>query len=393
MPAFEVMDVLAAARRRDARVEGDSSLEPTCHLEVGQPAAPTPPAVLAAAADALGGHLGYTDTAGLTELRSAISEFHARRSGTPALEDRVVVTSGASAGCVLALAAIADPGESVVTFEPGYPCYANIAHALGLATLPVHLDSSTDYRPTPALLDDAADGHGTTSRIAAVVVASPSNPTGTVLDAAELEALANWCDRRGATLVVDEIYHGTAEDELASAAGHDTTVVVQSFSKYFCMTGWRLGWLVLPPHLVRPVERLAQNLYLAPHTLSQHAALAAFDATDDLDALAHRYATNRRILLEALRTAGVTDIAPAVGAFYVWANLGAWGDSADLSRIWLDELGVAVTPGGDFDRVVGDRFVRFSVAGSTETVTDAARRISGWLASDERAIRVDGMNQ
>lgn len=403
MPAFEVMDVLAAARRRDEEVVQDPSLEVTCHLEVGQPAAPTPRAVLAAAADALRGPLGYTEASGLAELRSRIAGFHQRRSeqhelpirnavypsaGSPKRspqvhEGQVVVTSGASAGCVLALAAIADPGETVVTFEPGYPCYSNIAHTLGLATLGVHLDSSSGYRPNPGLLDDAVDAYGTASRIAAVVVASPANPTGTVLDACALESLAGWCHQHGAHLVVDEIYHGTAEGHLASAAGHNDAVVLQSFSKYFCMTGWRLGWLVLPPHLVRPVERLAQNLYLAPHTLSQYAALAAFDATDELDALAHLYATNRRILIDSLRSAGVTDIAPADGAFYVWADLGPWGDSAELSRSWLAELGVAVTPGGDFDSVAGNRFLRFSVAGSTETVTDAAGRLSTWLAAHQ----------
>lgn len=385
MPAFEVMDVLAAARQRDVRVEQDPSLAPTCHLEIGQPAAPTPPAVLAAASEALEGHLGYTDTVGLSELRSAIADFHGRRGGPHVPDDRVVITSGASAGCVLAFAAIGDPGDTVVTFEPSYPCYSNIAHALGLATLTVHLDSSTGYRPAVSLLDDAVAGHNAPSRVAAVVVASPANPTGTTLDAATLESLADWCTRQGATLVVDEIYHGTAEVQLASAAGRDDTVVLQSFSKYFCMTGWRLGWLVLPSHLVRPVERIAQNLYLAPHTLSQHAALAAFDCTDELDALTQQYAANRRVLIDALEDGGVTEIAPSEGAFYIWADLGAWGDSSELSRIWLDQLGVAVTPGGDFDSLSGSRFMRFSVAGSTDSITEAAARVSRWLASNEPA--------
>lgn len=386
MPAFEVMDVVAAARRRDEAVKRDPAMSPTCHLEVGQPGAPTPQAVLDAAAASLEGTLGYTDTIGLAELRTRIAEFHQTR-GAPGVHDgRVVVTSGASAGCVLAFAAIADPGETVVLFEPGYPCYASIAHALGLSTLSIHLDSSTRYRPTPELLERSLGELEPGSRVAAVVVASPSNPTGTVLDAEDLESLVTWCRQLGCTLVVDEIYHGTAERRLPSAATHDDAVVIHSFSKYFCMTGWRLGWLVLPERLVRPVERLAQNLYLAPHTLSQQAALAAFDCTDELDALAHRYGANRAILIDALKAAGVTDIAPAQGAFYVWADLGAWGDSSDLSLTWLDDIGVAVTPGGDFDRSLGHRFVRFSVAGPTDVIITAAERLSAWLAANAPVV-------
>lgn len=381
---FEVMDVVAAARRRDLRALGDTTLEPTLHLEVGEPAAPTPQAVLEAAATALEGHLGYTDTCGLPELRSAIAAFHSARGAPAVTADRIVVTSGASAACVLALAALGDPDETVVVFEPGYPCYANIARLLGLHPLQVHLDASTGYLPTSQILDEAVAECPTASRVAAVVVGSPSNPTGTVLERTLIDQLAGWCSQRGATLVVDEIYHGTADRVLPSAAARSDTVVLQSFSKYFCMTGWRLGWLVLPGNLVRPVERLAQNLYLAPHTLSQHAALAAFGITGELDSLAHGYAVNRRILTDALRSVGVHDVAPAAGAFYVWADLGRWGGSSELARAWLDEIGVAVTPGADFDHLRGDRFIRFSVAGSSETVTEAAERLTGWLRAHRR---------
>jgi len=217
------------------------------------------------------------------------------------------------------------------------------------------------------------------------VVASPANPTGAVLRPEELDALADWCARSGTRLVADEIYHGITEGRPApTAAGVPDAVVVQSFSKYFCMTGWRVGWLVLPPELVRPVERLSQNLYLAPPTLSQHAAAAAFDATDELDAHVERYAANRHRLVAALADGGITDVAPAEGAFYVWADVGRLGASGDLCARWLDELAVAATPGTDFDPAGGDRFVRFSVAGSRAEVDDAAERLGAWLAAAGR---------
>ncbi len=227
---------------------------------------------------------------------------------------------------------------------------------------------------------------GAETRLDALVVASPSNPTGTVLSDSELGALHRWCAGRDTTLVVDEIYHGTASATSATAAAFDDAVVVQSFSKYFCMTGWRLGWLVLPEELVRPVERLAQNLYLSPHALSQEAAIAAFDACEELDSHASTYQRNRDVVMDALRGCGVEDIAPAQGAFYVWADLSAWGGSGELCRRWLDEIGVACTPGGDFDPPRGERFVRFSVAGSTAEIDTAVRRLTGWLAEHPREV-------
>jgi aspartate/methionine/tyrosine aminotransferase len=256
--------------------------------------------------------------------------------------------------------------------QPGYPCYANILEALGVQPVAVPVAADTGYRPTTAALDavDPLDG---------LVVANPSNPTGSVLDDGELASIAEWCDRHGTRLLVDEIYHGIAERPLPTAAAHPGAVVVQSFSKYFCMTGWRLGWLVLPESAVRPVERLAQNLFLAPPTLSQAAAMGAFDALAELDLHARRHGTNRRILVDALRHAGVDDIAPAEGAFYVWADMSAWGDSRSLCGTWLEDLGVAATPGVDFDPERGERYVRFSVAGATEEIEEAARRLDPWL--------------
>ena len=375
---FEVMDIVAAARRRDA-FAASTGADPVLHLEVGQPSAGPPEVVLDAARRGLDTALGYTDALGTTELREAIAGFHRRRDSTDVPADRVVVTSGASAGCVLAFAALCDPGERIAVFEPGYPCYRNTAEALGIEVRSIALDPRSGYIPSPAQLDQAmAEG----PPLRAVVVASPSNPTGTALGEDALNALHEWCHDHDATLVVDEIYHGTATTPLPSATRFEDTIVVQSFSKYFCMTGWRLGWLTLPEALMRPVEALQQNLYLSPHALSQVAALAALGATDELDAHAYSYAANRATLTEALREAGVNSIAPAHGAFYVWADLGAWGTSDDLCTRWLEEIGVAATPGRDFDSHSGDSFVRFSVAGSPREIGAAAERLGSWLTDN-----------
>jgi aspartate/methionine/tyrosine aminotransferase len=364
------MDIVAAA--------ADGSRQPVLHLEVGQPTAPPPRAALEAARGALDGPLGYTDSLGTPELRSAISQHYATRDSVRVPPGRIAVTAGASAGCVLAFLALCDPGDRILVFEPGYPCYRNIAEALGVVVQSVNLGAESGYVPTAGHCEAAVATGGPAT---AVVVASPSNPTGTALDEASLAALHDWCGANDATLVVDEIYHGTSTATLPSASRFDDAVVLQSFSKYFCMTGWRLGWIVLPEELVRPVEALAQNLYLSPHTVSQAAALAALGDTGELDALARTYLSNREALSSALADAGVTRIAPAHGAFYVWADVGRWGDSTALCRRWLEELAVAATPGSDFDSTEGAAFVRFSVAGSPEQVVEAADRLRSWLLS------------
>ncbi len=381
IPAFEVMDTVRAARERDETVRtAESALPETCHLEVGQPAAGPPAVALRAAQAAMAAPHGYTDSLGMPELRSRIAEFHRERHGTEVDPERVVITSGASAGCVLALAALADPGDAVVVTEPGYPCYANTARVLGLEVVTARVDSSTGYRLTPDVLDAAPLDAGP----AALVVASPANPTGSVLTRSDLADLHRWCEDRGTTMVVDEIYHGTSSERLPSATGFPDAVVMQSFSKYFCMTGWRLGWMVVPEQLVRPVERLSQNLYLAPPTLSQWGALAALGATRELDELATSYRSNAKILEDVLRSHGVVDIAPAEGAFYVWADLGEFGDSTELCSRWLREIGVAATPGHDFDGHRGHRFVRFSVAGDAELINEAAARLDRWFTTAPR---------
>jgi aspartate/methionine/tyrosine aminotransferase len=291
----------------------------------------------------------------------------------------VVVTVGASGGVALTFLAAFEPGDRVAVPAPGYPCYRNMLHAFGVEAVPIRCGPETRFQPTPELLDAAGPLHG-------VVVASPSNPTGTMLPPEDLAALVAWCDDRGARLVSDEIYHGITFDRPATTAlaASDRVVVVNSFSKYFSMTGWRIGWMVVPEDLAVPVERLAQNLFIAAPTLSQHAAVAAFDCHDELRALVDRYAVNRRILLDGLTTAGFDRLAPADGAFYVYAAVDHLtghhpaDDAQALCATWLRELGVAATPGIDFDPFEGGHHVRFSFAGDPATMTEAVSRLATW---------------
>ena len=364
---FYVMEVMSAAAERE-RAGGD-----VLHLEVGQPSTPAPETVLTAAAAALvSDRLGYTGALGIPELRERISRHYLDRYGIEVPPERIAITVGASGGCVLAFLAAFDAGARVAVTEPGYPCYRNMLEAFDIEVVGLPIGAETRYAPTPDMLDPALDG---------LVVASPSNPTGTVLTAAELQGIAEHCRRHNIRLISDEIYHGIEHTHPATtAAGFPDAIVVQSFSKYYSMTGWRLGWLVLPPDLVRPAERLAQNLFISAPTLSQLSGVAAFDATPELDRNVARYRTNRDVLVAALRDAGITRIAPADGAFYVYADVSALTDDAqELCRIWLEELGVAATPGIDFDVPRGHRFVRFSCSESTADVIEAARRLSAWI--------------
>lgn len=367
---FYVMEVMKAAARRQA-AGGD-----VLHLEVGQPSTPAPRGVLAAATQALqSNRLGYTDANGVPELRSRIARHYLDRLEIAVNEERIAVTVGASGGFVLATLAAFDEGDRVAMTRPGYSAYRNILRALGIEVVEVPVGPETRFNPTPDHLEELLPLDG-------LVTASPSNPTGTILTETELADLTNFCEGHGIRLIADEIYHGiTYGDKPAptALAGSDHAVVVQSFSKYFSMTGWRLGWLVLPEELIRPVERLAQNLFISPPTLSQLAGVAAFDCTEELDVNVARYATNRQILIDGLVGAGIDRIAPADGAFYIYADVThLTNDSKELSRQWLEQIGVAATSGIDFDPVDGHRFIRFSYAESTADVTEAADRLSRW---------------
>jgi aspartate/methionine/tyrosine aminotransferase len=367
---FYVMEVMKAAAERE-RVGGD-----VLHLEVGQPSTSAPSPVLAAAAAALGANrLGYTDANGIPELRRRIARHYDDRYGVGIDPGRVVVTMGASGGFVLAFLAAFDAGRRVAVTEPGYPCYRNTLEAFGVEVVPIPVGPTTRFVPTSELLGEAGPLDG-------LMIASPANPTGTALKADELADIAGFCRDNDIRLIADEIYHGIEYgDPVPTALSADPdAVVLQSFSKYYSMTGWRLGWMVVPEELVRPIERLAQNLFISAPTLSQLAALAAFDATDELDANVVRYAANREILINGLGRIGLNHFASPDGAFYFYIDVShLTNDSQELCRVWLEELGVACTPGIDFDPVQGHRYVRLSYSESTEDIAEATRRLSGWI--------------
>ncbi len=368
IPPFHVMEVMkAAARRQD---QGANVL----HLEVGQPSTPAPPAVRSAAAKALeSDRLGYTDARGLPELRAAIVAWYARQ-GISVDRDQVIVTVGASGGFVLALLAALDARNRVGMTEPGYAAYRNIIAALDLELVGIPIDAGSRWVPTPSLVDRAGP-------LDALVVASPSNPTGTALRRHELAALVEWSEAKGAVLLSDEIYHGITYEEPAASVLELTrsAIVVQSLSKYFSMTGWRLGWLIAPEPLVEPLERLAQNLFISPPTISQLAAVEAFESSEVLDANVGRYAVSRRALLDALARWELPH-APADGAFYLWVDSSGLGiPSPELSRRLLEDIGVALTPGIDFDPIRGDDYLRISYSESPSDVAEAIGRLDGWL--------------
>lgn len=365
---FIVMEVVRAANARQAA--GADVL----HLEVGQPGTPAPVRVLDAARRALSEDLiGYTDAMGLPALRQAVADWYRTRHAVTVPMERIAITTGSSAGFLLGFLAAFSPGDRVALASPGYPAYRNILRALGLVPVEFPVGPETRFQPCVADLERLP------GPIRGLIVASPSNPAGSMLDPASLRAIADWCRARGVWLVSDEIYHGIEYGSVPSAtalAFSDRALVVNSFSKYFSMTGWRLGWLVLPQPLVRPVECLAQNLYISPPTLSQRAAIAAFDCVDELEGHVARYRHNRDILLNGLPDAGFTRIAPADGAFYLYADVSnLTDDSVDFCRQVLTRTGVAITPGIDFDPERGRQTVRFSFAGSEATMREAVRRL------------------
>jgi aspartate/methionine/tyrosine aminotransferase len=375
IPPFHVMDVWAAAGER-ARTHGD-----LVNLSAGQPSTPAPSAVRKAAVAAIDGDvLGYTVALGIPELREAIAGHYARTYGLDVPAEQVVVTTGSSGGFLLAFLAAFDAGARVAMARPGYPCYRNILSALGCEVVELPCGPETRYQPTVAMLE-ALD-----EPVQGLVVASPANPTGTVLAPSELAALASYCERTGVQLVSDEIYHGISyAGAPATSSAWSTSrdaIIVNSFSKYFSMTGWRLGWLLLPPRLLRAADCLAGNFTVCPPALAQQAALGAFapESYTEADGHVERYAVNRGLLLDGLTRLGITRLAPADGAFYVWADVShLTADSMDLTYRLLADTGVAVAPGLDFDPVEGGRWIRLSCAGSTEDVVEALRRLEGWL--------------
>jgi len=369
---FIVMEVMRAAAERAASGAG------VFHMEVGQPGTGAPQAVIAAARAALDEHrIGYTVALGIPELRAAIAGHYRDYYGVEVPAERIVVTTGSSGGFLLSFLSAFDHGDRVALAAPGYPCYRNILSALGVEPVSLMTTAADRFQPTPELLDKARrEGpiHG-------LIVASPSNPTGTMLGREELQALVDYCRDHDIRLISDEIYHGITFHHRADTAAEFSgdAIIINSFSKYFSMTGWRLGWMVVPEDLMRPVESLAQNLFISAPTLSQVAAVAAFDCRDELAANVARYAVNRELLLKELPKAGFTDLAPADGAFYIYADVGHMtNDSEEFCRRILNEAGVAVTPGVDFDPERGNRFLRFSFAESEQEIAAAAGALRKW---------------
>ena len=373
VPPFHVMDLLAAAQRRQL-THGD-----LVNFVAGQPSTGAPEAVRAEAKRLLDEEvLGYTVATGVPGLREAVAAHHRRTSGIDVTLDDVVITTGSSGGFLLAFLAAFEPGDRVAMARPGYACYRNVLTALGCEVVEIDCGPETRFQPTVeqlASLDVPIKG---------LVVASPANPTGTMVPPEELAAIARWCEEQQVRLVSDEIYHGITYGVPTSSAWQTsrTGVVFGSFSKYFSMTGWRLGWMLVPEDLRRPVDVLTGNFTICPPVLSQYAAIAAFapESYAELDGHVARYATNRALLLEGLPRIGIDRLAPADGAFYVYADI---GHLTDDSYSWclrlLDETGVATAPGIDFDTRRGHEFVRLSFAGSAAEITEGLDRLARWL--------------
>lgn len=366
---FIVMDVMEAARRAEAA--GGHII----HMEVGQPSTPAPPAARAALAAALEREaLGYTVALGLPELREGIAALYARWYGVDLNPDRVIVTPGSSGAFVLAFSALFDAGERVALGAPGYPSYRQILRAMSVCPVDILTRPEHRFQPVPSEIPDDVQG---------LIVASPGNPSGTMLGREALAALMAVCAERDIAFVSDEIYHGLHYEGRAVSALEigDEAYVINSFSKYFSMTGWRLGWMVVPEAHVRTIERLAQNMFICPPHASQVAALAALESIDTLEAHRSLYARNRALMLEGLPKAGFDRFAPPDGAFYIYADVSALtDDSRALAAEILEQAGVAVTPGLDFDPVRGHTTLRFSYARSPEDIAEGLARLAAFMA-------------
>ncbi len=376
--AFIVMDVMAAAAQKLA--DGEAVV----HLEVGEPATPTPALARAAVVKALeGGALGYTPALGLWPLRQRIARHYQETQGITIAPERICITAGSSAAFILAFLAAFDAGDRIAVQTPGYPAYRNTTAALNLEPVILETSAATRWAPTPKMIRAA---HAS-APLRGVLIASPNNPTGTVIGREDMQDLANVCRDLGLWLISDEIYHGLCfgTQETSALSVNDDAIIINSFSKYWCMTGWRVGWMVGPECLLRPIECLMQNLFIcAPH-LSQIAALAAMDAQDELEEVKSAYARNRSILMDALPRLGFREILPMDGAFYAYCNIERWSqDSLAFSQKLLKETGIAATPGLDFDPARGHRYIRFSSAGNAQDMYAAVHALEKWLPLQTR---------
>ena len=365
---FHAMDVLAAANARMA------AGEPIVSLAVGQPSAPAPEAVRdAAAAATRAGRLSYTDATGRADLRERIARYYGDRHGLDIAPGRIVVTTGSSAGFALSFLSMFDAGNSVLVERPGYPAYRNIMRSLGLDVIEVErIDAET------------ISAQAARKRIAGALIASPANPTGTIMLPERVRAIVRACRDAGVALISDEIYHRLRYDgarDFSALEASDEIVVINSFSKFYCMTGWRIGWMVVPDVLVRPIERIAQSLYISAPEASQIGAVHAFEPTGELEAVRDGYAANRDLLVNALPDLGYRLAARADGAFYAWCDVSELtNDATAFAHRMLAEARVAAPPGHDFDPPNGHRTMRFSYAGSRADIEEAIDRLRRWGA-------------
>jgi len=368
---FIVMDVMRAANEREAQ-GGD-----VIHLEVGQPSTSAPRGVLEATQKALmSDKVGYTEALGIPALRERIAQYYKEYYDVSLDARRVVVTTGSSTGFLLAFLSAFEQGDKVGLTAPGYPAYRNILKALGFEAIEIPVGPDTHFQPTPQMLDELG------VELDGLIVASPGNPTGSMLSREDLQGLCRYCDAKGIRFISDEIYHGITYDHRADTAIEfsEDVILINSFSKYFSMTGWRLGWMVVPDNMVRAIECLAQNLFISAPTLSQFGGVAAFDCREELDANVAHYARNREMLLNELPLAGFDKLAPSDGAFYIYADVAhLTNDAQEFCKTILAKTGVATTPGVDFDGARGNHFMRFSYAGSFEHMVEAANRLKAFL--------------
>lgn len=369
---FIVMDVMRAANMREA--QGADVI----HLEVGQPSTGAPQAVLEATQKALlSDKIGYTDALGLPLLRERIATHYRDYYGLSLSAQQIVVTTGSSSGFLLSFLAAFEAGDKVGLVSPGYPAYRNILRALGYEAVEIPVGPESHFQPTPeilAQLDVELDG---------LILASPGNPTGSMLSAEELKNLCDYCDQKGIRLISDEIYHGITYERRADSAASfsNDAIIINSFSKYFSMTGWRLGWMVVPENMVRVIECLAQNMFISAPTLSQFGGIAAFDCLEEADENVAAYARNREMLLNELPKAGFNKLAPSDGAFYIYSDVADLCDnSQEFCQEILSKTGVAITPGLDFDSLRGKKSLRFSYAGHFDQMCEAAKRLQVFLA-------------
>jgi aspartate/methionine/tyrosine aminotransferase len=370
---FLAMDVLREAKaleRQGRRI---------VHMELGEPGAPAPRLVREAAAAALrDGAIGYGEALGDAALRERIARHYGETYGVDVSPERIIATTGSSGAFLLAFLASFDPGARIAVTAPGYPAYVNILEALGLECVTIEIGPQTGFAPTAKLLEASHRER----RIDGALLMNPANPTGAMIARDELAQICAFCDEAGVVFISDEIYHGLSYEQPCETALRfsDHAVVVNSFSKYYAMTGWRLGWLVAPESLMRPLERLQQSLAICAPTLAQKAALAAFDSVDELEAIKAGYARSRALLLDRLPLIGLGDFAPPDGAFYIYADVSNWtADSMDFCKRMLEEAGVAATPGLDFDRRRGNQTIRLSYAGPESEIALGLERLDAWL--------------